>query len=134
MEQDFFTILQSEFCAEDGSFLLQLRCDMVWDPVAFTRLTQAMLACCRAYALDDPNPTLMEPAREKLLVPRWLAEGFWYVSFFVRDHTSHPAWSERTSRHPDYYERAYKRLEALAEWFFTGRCPYSNVESAFGPM
>ena len=57
---------------------------------------------------------------EEMLLPRWLAEGFWYVSTFVPDHTSHPAWQEQHIREQAYFEKAFHRLESLAYWFFTG--------------
>lgn len=134
MTDDYVTVLRQEFLADEGSFLLQLRTDMIWDPAAFTRLTAAMLACCRAYDLDDPNATLLGSAYDRTHVPRWLAEGFWLASSFVRDHTSHPAWRERIAREPDYYERAYQRLDDLAFWFFTGGCPYLEPNTAFPPL
>jgi hypothetical protein len=134
MTDDYLTVLQHEFSAEDGSFLLQLRTDMTWDTAVFSRLTAAMLACCQAYDLDDAAPTLLGSAYDKTILPRWLAEGFWYVATFVKGHTSHPAWRERSAREPTYYERAYRRLEDLADWFFTGSCPYQDRRRAFPPL
>lgn len=124
MEADDLAILRHEFQAEEGSFLLQLRCDMQWDKTAFDRATQAMRRCCQHY--EQASVPLQEqnlPADEVLL-PRWLADGFWYMATFVPDHTSHPAWEQTIAAEPTYFEKAYDRLEMLAEWFFGGQCPW----------
>lgn len=136
MADEWYRVLQQEFNAHDGSFLLQLRSDLLWDKVAFSRLTSAMLECCKAYDTGNDPPTTHWPGSPyyDLTLPRWLTEGFWYVSTFVRDHTSHPAWREKIAREPDYYDRAYERLFWLAEWFFTGRCPFLDPDKAFMPM
>jgi hypothetical protein len=108
---------------------------MTWDTVAFSRLTAAMLACCQAYDTANTTPTLWPNVpRDTAQVPRWLAEGFWYLATFVKDHTAHPAWRERIARAPTYYERAYRRLEDLADWFFSGSCPYQDPSRAFPPL
>lgn len=132
MRDDYLSVLRREFSAEEGSFLLELRGN-VWDKAAFTRLTEAMLECCRAYDRTQP-PTLFGHVYDTETVPRWLAEGFWYVDTFVRGHTSHPAWDDKKRREPDYYEAAYERLFDLADWFFTGQCPSLDPNRTFTPM
>ncbi len=134
MADDYAAVLAHEFAAGDGSFLLQLRTEMTWDKVAFTRLTEAMLACCRAYDQSDIHPTFFVSPHDTMCLPRWLVDGFWYVSHFVRDWTTHPAWKERTAPGQDYYDRAYDRLFWLAEWFFTGHCPFTDPAWEFAPM
>jgi hypothetical protein len=83
--QDWRAVLQKEFAAEPGSFLVELRFDLRWDRAAFSRLTYAMEQCCRALAGVD-------------VVERWLAEGFWYLSWFPRSWTGHHAWAENPAR------------------------------------
>ena len=134
MTSDYTSVLAHEFSAGEGSFLLQLRTDMRWDKTAFSRLTEGMLACCRAYDIGNPQPTLFGPAYDTARLPRWLAEGFWYVGTFVRDWTSHSAWSARKAREQNYYDEAYYRLFMLGAWFFTGRCPYADPDRGFAPM
>lgn len=107
--ESYINILKHEFDAEDGSFLIQLRCSFYWDKTAFERLVAAMKNCC-------------ENNQENQLLERWLAEGFWFVQDFVEAHTSHPNFSKPYS--PLYYEKAYERLKDLAYWFFTGESPY----------
>ena len=94
MEQSYLDVLHQEFLeVGEDSFCLQLRINLEWDKKAFSRLTAAMLVCCRAKAKDE-------------MLPRWLAEGFWYVPQFVRNWTTHPAWTSTTQGDPHYYEDA----------------------------
>ena len=131
---DYSTVLWHEFNAEEGSFLLQLRCDFVWDRAAFTRLTEAMLACCQAYDEDKQQSTVLRQVSDPMYVPRWLADGFWYVATYVEGHTAHPAWKEKIAADPSYYNRAYERLRDLADWFFSGHCGYLDPIKQFAPM
>jgi hypothetical protein len=56
------------------------------------------------------------------------------LGVFVRDWTTHPAWTKRTAPEQQYYAAAYERLRFLAEWFFTGQCPFKDTALAFAPM
>lgn len=109
-EASLHQILKAEFDAEEGSFLLQLKGDFVWDTDAFDRLTGAMAQYCRESRGDSPT------------VERWLAEGFWFVPDWVPMWTSHPNFPRPYSK--EYYDRAYERLHDLAFWFFVGESPY----------
>jgi hypothetical protein len=64
-DDDYYTVLQQEFA---------------WDRAAFTRVTNAMLACCRAYDEVNQPPTLFGQAYETTHLPRWLAYVFWEVA------------------------------------------------------
>lgn len=135
MADDFISMLAREFSADGkDTFLLQLRTDLNWDKAAFTRLTKAMLACCQAYDAQERRAAGVGESADMTPLPRWLADGFWYLDAFVRDWTTHPAWTERTAREQDYYDAAYERLHALAYWFFTGDCPYLDPVKGFAPM
>ena len=107
--ESYLDTLKSELNAEEGSFLLKLRSDFKWDKTAFTRLVSAMRICCEQRAETDA-------------LPRWLAEGFWYFSTFVKETSSHPQF--RRPYPQGYYQKAYERLEDLAYWFFRGESPY----------
>jgi hypothetical protein len=158
MEEEYISVLRHEFSAEEGSFLLQLRIRSRWDKSAFDRLTEAMLQCCKHYMPDHSTQETSLPVQamlfpiseslqkqyvqaqkalmqhiqaEEMLLPRWLAEGFWYVSTFVPDHTSHPAWQEQRTREQAYFDKANRRLEGLAFWFFTGQPPWEDVEKGW---
>ncbi len=111
-------VLKEEFEAADGSFLLQLRIDLRWDVAAFDRVTSAMLEVVKARDPVDP-------------IPRWLAEGYWYLDWYVRKWTSHEAFPRPHSS--SYYEEAYERIHDLAYWLFFGESPYQNG-SGFGPL
>ena len=130
MNTDYQSVLRNEFFAEEGSFLLRLRIELYWDKEAFDRLTEAMRACCKEYEQEQQTEEQHLQAIQTML-PRWLASGFWYLSVFVRGHTSHPAWEETIAQEPEYFQKAYDRLESLASWFFEGRSPWIDEEKGW---
>jgi hypothetical protein len=106
---DDIALLQREFGADDGSFLLQLRLDLHWDREAFSRLEQAMRRVCA-----------QQEGRDRL--DRWLVGGYWYLADFVPAHTGHSRFPRPEPQ--AYYEAALRRLRDLQNWFVTGRSPY----------
>jgi hypothetical protein len=109
MESDEYEpVLRSEFSADEGSFLLQLRCDLTWDAAAFSRLIGAMEACAAVHA-------------DASTLPRWMAEGFWFCSWFVPEFSAHPNFPRKHP--PAYYDAARERMHNLAYWFFVGTSP-----------
>ncbi len=104
-------LLQREFQSEEGSFLLELRTDLVWNKNKFDVLVDAMQHCAEAQQQEDP-------------LERWLAEGFWYYSNFVRDWSSNPNFPRHHS--DEYFEWAYTRLDDLSYHFFRGESPYNG--------
>jgi len=106
---DDLELLRDEFSAADGSFVLQVRCDLYWDRSAFSRLEQAMRRVCA-----------QQESREQL--DRWLVEGYWYMSNYVPGWTSHPMFPRPAPA--EYYKAAVRRLRDLQMWFVTGRSPY----------
>ncbi|MFJ8917318.1 hypothetical protein [Amycolatopsis sp. NPDC102389] len=103
---DAVTVLRQEFEATKGSFLLGLRgARLEWDRVAYRRLERAMRVVCERLQGDDR-------------LERWMAEGFYYTSRFVRDWTSHPNFPRPEPER--YYEDCLQRLDDLADWFFHG--------------
>lgn len=99
-------VLRNEFEAGDGSFLITIRANMIWNVDAFDRLSKAMEQYCQ------------ETSGTSAQLERWLAQGFWYVPDFVRDWTSHPNFPRALPA--TYYESAYRQLDELAFWFFFG--------------
>ncbi|MFE5210372.1 hypothetical protein [Streptomyces sp. NPDC056600] len=97
--------LRHEFSSEPGSFQLRLRCDLVWDREAFTRLEKAMRAVCEEW----------QEAQE---FPRWLAEGYYQVGWEVRSWTAHPNFPRPEPA--EYYDACIERLTDLTDWFFRG--------------
>jgi hypothetical protein len=116
--ESYIEELKFQFSAEEGSFLLKLRCDLEWDKESFTRLVTAMKECCEAHEGADT-------------IERWLTEGFWYTNVFVRGHTMHPDFPRLYPQ--EYFEKAFQRLDDLAGWFFTGDYPYIK-DRGFEPL
>ena len=108
---DYLDILKTEFSAGDDSFLIKLRGYFEWDKEAFHRLTEAMKVCC------------IEMEKEETL-PRWLCKGFYYLSHVVRDFVATGHYRREHSK--EYYQKAFRRLDDLASWFFKGRSPYMD--------
>ena len=104
---DWELVLRREFAAEDGSFLLRLRC-LVWDDSAYARLTAAMERCAIAY-------------ESRSAIDRWVAEGFWFVEKFVPEHAGHPSFPQPGG--VIGYEQACERLFDLCHWLFVGSRP-----------
>jgi hypothetical protein len=98
-------VLRDEFGASPGSFLLTLRCNLEWNEHAFNRLTQAMFEYVRTRNRETD-------------IPRWIAEGFWYLDWFVKDWSMHESFPREHDE--SYYEAAYERLHDLAYWLFVG--------------
>ncbi|MFE0174513.1 hypothetical protein ACFWZ2_19530 [Streptomyces sp. NPDC059002] len=102
-------VLRREFAAQEGSFLLALRCELTWDRAAFTRLERAMRVACAYWQSSDK-------------VDRWLADGFYEMATAVPSWTAHPDFPRPT---PDtYYEACLERIGDLADWFFRGESSY----------
>ena len=104
-------ILRREFNAEEGSFLIQVRCRLEWDWDAFRRLTSAMFDVAEEVKGQPPS------------IETWIAEGFWFCDTWIRDHTSHPNFSRPPE---DAYHDALALLSDLASFLFTGRSPYKD--------
>lgn len=115
---DNLTILRNEFSAAEGSFLIQLRCELTWDRDAFMRLTTAMQTYCE----ESSHPDTLE---------RWIAEGFWSTPSFVRDWATHASFPREHAE--DYYAQAFERLDDLAYWYFLGESPYEG-NARFEPL
>ena len=106
---NYLQVLRNEFEGGKGSFLIQIRPSCNWNKASFTRLITAMQRCCEKFS-------------HRKTLERWMANGFWYLSFFVRDWTTHPNFPQ--VHEPEYYKKAYQRLDDLAYWFFFGESPY----------
>jgi hypothetical protein len=105
-EQEHLDQLRREFAAEEGTFLLHLRGDRIeWDRAAFSRLEKTMRWACERF-------------RDHVQLDRWMADGFYEVSRFVRDWTSHPNFP--LPEPTQYYNECIQRLDDLTDWFFRG--------------
>jgi hypothetical protein len=109
---DYQSRLRKEFAAEEGTFLLNLRGDRLeWDKAAFSRLEKAMRWACEHFQRHDQ-------------LDRWMADGFYEVSRFVRAWTSHPNFPRPEPE--QYYKDSIERLDDLADWFFRGYHAYNE--------
>lgn len=106
---DWRAILEYEFMAGEGSFMLQLRCGQ-WDKEAHARLFLAMRECCKSH----DGETRIE---------RWIAEGFWWFDFYVMD--------KYANSENEYLSNAAVNFSHLAYWLFTGM---GRADDEFEPM
>jgi hypothetical protein len=71
-------LLRREFEADQATFLLGLRGEgLEWDKAAFSRFEKAMRRACEHFQNHGQ-------------LDRWMADGFYYACWFVREWTSHP--------------------------------------------
>jgi hypothetical protein len=118
MSDGYMAILRREFDAEEGSFLLKLRCELEWDKEAFSRRVAAMEQCA-----------VVQARRPE--IERWIVEGFWYLERFVPEWSSHLEFPR--PHREQYYQAAYQRLSDLAYWLFFSEPPYEGG-GPLGPM
>lgn len=106
MQKDLshYEILQQEFNGEDGSFLIQLRCDFHWDKSAFYRLITTMYQVANDFEHSDN-------------LPKWIAQGFWYVEWFTKNWTEHQNFPKPES---NYHTNALETLQNLSWYLFVG--------------
>lgn len=97
-----YEILKYEFDGEPLSFLFQLRGNMVWDKVAFQRLTQAMYEVATDFY-------------EKEDVPKWIANGFWFAEQLTKEWSNHPNFPKPES---EYHESSLELLYFLSDYLF----------------
>ena len=103
-------ILRREFSAEEGSFLIQARCRLVWDWDAFRRLTSAMY-------------DVAEEVKGQPSIETWIAEGFWFCDTWIREHTSHPNFPRPPE---EAYRDALALLDELAYFLFMAQSPFKG--------
>jgi hypothetical protein len=105
-------VLRREFEADQDTFLLGLRGDRLeWDRAAFSRFEKAMRWACEHF-------------QDGQQLDRWMAEGFYYTSWFVRDWTSHSHFPRPEPE--QYYNDCIQRIGDLADWFFHGVHSYAE--------
>jgi hypothetical protein len=110
--REHLDLLRREFEADQGTFLGSLRGEGIeWDKAAFSRFEKAMRWACGHFQEEDR-------------LDRWMADGFHYASWFVRDWTSHPNFPRPEPEH--YYNDCIQRIGDLADWFFRGWHVYTE--------
>jgi hypothetical protein len=90
---------------------------------AAARWAFPVVVMCPTLRTDRPSGKVrFRACGERDQLDRWIAEGFYYTSWFVRDWTSHPNFPR-----PDpeqYHNDCIRRIADLADWFFQGSHNY----------
>ena len=102
--------LIEEFEAGEGSFLLRLRTELIWDWDAFYRCTSLVydVAC-----ISNGSKSIDTP----------IAQGFWMMDTWVREWTSHESFNRPKNVE---YEQALLLLHELTQFLFEGVSPYQD--------
>lgn len=108
---ELLDLLRREFQSEETSFMLRLRTDIEWDKAAFSRFEKAMRWACEQCEGQEQRD-------------RWMAEGFYYMSWFIPQWTSHPNFPRPEPE--QYYKDCIERVGDLADWFFYGQHFYNE--------
>ena len=108
-------ILINEFNAGDNSFLLDIRCNINFDKNKLLNLLHSAYYYCLNFNEDKH-------------LDRFFASGFWYISHFVKDWTSHENFREKNILDDDYYEKVYEIIYDLSFWYFMNESPYMDKE------
>ncbi|CAM1372912.1 hypothetical protein [Tenacibaculum xiamenense] len=104
--------LIDELNAEEGSFLLELRTELNWNHNAFLNLLIKLSEECKKIT-------------KKSKLNRNIAEGVWYISYFIQDWSSHTNFPKKFPK--EYYIKAYELIHDLASYYFSGHSPYTSV-------
>ena len=115
---NYLDILRHELEADDDSFLIKMRVELEWDREAFSRMTEAMRIYCDSHTEGE-------------VIERWVVSGFYYLSWAVKDWTTHPNFPRPYPQ--EYYDCAYQRLFELGCYFFDGTTPY-EAGTGFEPL
>ena len=100
----------SQLDAEEGSFLFQARCELIWDWDAFYKLTSAMYEIADSYRKND-------------YIEIWIAQRFWLCETWIREWTSHPDFP----RPPEpSYSDALELIQNLTSFLLMGKSPYED--------
>lgn len=86
-----------EFRGEENSFLIAIRCDLEWSHAKFVKLLNTMNNYCKQKHSSDP-------------LDKEIAQGFWFVSWYIKDWTSHSGFRNANKFHDDYYTHSYELI------------------------
>lgn len=102
-----------EFRGEENSFLITIRCDLKWSHTKFVKLINTMRDYCKQKQSNDP-------------LDKEIAQGFWFVSWFIKDWTSHPDFRKANKFSEDYFNQSYELIYDLSYWYFMEESIYSE--------
>ena len=87
--------LEDHLNAKEGSFILDLRCNLKWKNESFKELLYLIL--------EEAQKT-----RKDNTVSKQTVSGIWFVNDFVRNWTEHENFPKKNPQ--EYYDKAYKLL------------------------
>lgn len=105
MNKELIEGLLNEFRGEENSFLITIRCDLEWSHTKFVKLLNTMRDYCKQKESNDP-------------LDKEITQGFWFVSFYIKDWTSHPGFRNANKFPDDYYIQSYELIYDLSYWYF----------------
>lgn len=108
--------VRRELKGEEGSFILDLRCNLTWDHHKCMETLQAFYAFIRSSEKND-------------YLERELAYGFWFFDSFVKSWTSHESFRAANGCSEQYYQHAYEIIYFLVEWYMGYDCPFETHEA-----
>lgn len=115
MKNELTEELLYEFNGEENSFLITIRCDLEWSHAKFIKLLNTMRDYCKQKQSRDP-------------LDKEIAQGFWFVTWFIKDWTSHSGFRNGNKFSDDYYTQSYKFIHDLSYWYFMNEPIYVEEE------
>ncbi|WP_459477435.1 hypothetical protein [Clostridium saccharoperbutylacetonicum] len=100
-----------EFRGEENSFLITIRCDLEWSHNKFIKFLYTMKDYCKQKQSKDP-------------LDKEIAQGFWFVTWFIKDWTSHQGFRKANKFSDDYYTESYELIHDLSYWYFVEESIY----------
>lgn len=105
MTNEITEVLLYEFRGEENTFLITIRCDLEWSHTKFIEFLNSMRNYCKHKQEEDP-------------LDKEIAQGFWFVSSYIREWTSHPDFRKANKFSDDYYTQSYDLIYDLSYWYF----------------
>ncbi|AWI04658.1 hypothetical protein [Clostridium drakei] len=97
--------LLHEFRGEGNCFLISIRCDLEWSHNKFINLLNSMRDYCKQMQSSDP-------------LDKEITQGFWFVSWYIKDWTSHSNFRNINKFSEEYYSQSYELICDLSYWYF----------------
>lgn len=105
--------LKNELNAEEGSFLLGLRINLIWDHTSFINL------------MNEIHKEFKN-TKNNLELNREIANGVWYISHFIKDWSEHENFPKVFPS--EYYLKAYTLIDDISYEYFMGQSIYQSED------
>ena len=106
--------LEDHLNAEEGSFLLDLRCNLKWNNESFKELLNLIL--------EEANKT-----KDDKTISKQTASRIWFVNDFVKNWSEHDNFPKTNPS--EYYDQAYQLLNEVTYTYFLSESPYESEET-----